>query len=326
MRQLPSVSYSLIGKYRAELMGIAILNVLVLHSLSWTGFNSPGWGAILLTTFGRLVFTEGFLFLSGFGLYYSLHKSYDLRLFFTKRIQRLLIPYWLMSLPFFVIWLVGGRFGISGLLMRLSTLEFWFHGNYVGMWYISLSVLLYAFMPLMFRGIRWWGGLVLIAISAITVLYLLVPEYYNMTSIGIANVPFFIFGAWSGKQSIEGRGINVLWLAGLLVLLAILYICSVSVCIWLPVREWVFRLVGMIVCCLLMKWTEKRYWLHHILRWIGSYTLELYIFHLMIYASLSAEFHNGYVRTALSIVGAFLLCVPAQIICKKVAGGICQSK
>ena len=139
-------------------MGIAILNVLVLHSLSWTGFNSPGWGAILLTTFGRLVFTEGFLFLSGFGLYYSLHKSYDLRLFFTKRIQRLLIPYWLMSLPFFVIWLVGGRFGISGLLMRLSTLEFWFHGNYVGMWYISLSVLLYAFMPLMFRGIRWWGG------------------------------------------------------------------------------------------------------------------------------------------------------------------------
>lgn len=43
MKQLPSISYHLLGKYRAELMGIAMLNVMVLHSLSWTGFGSPGW-------------------------------------------------------------------------------------------------------------------------------------------------------------------------------------------------------------------------------------------------------------------------------------------
>lgn len=161
MKQLPSISYSLLRKYRAELMGIAMLNVMVLHSLSWTGFNSPGWAASVLNIFGRLLFTEGFLFLSGFGLYYSLHKNYNLRLFFVKRFQRLLIPYWVMSLPFFMTWLIVGRFGVGGLLMRLTTLEFWFHGNYAGMWYISLSFLLYACMSLIFRlihGIFLGGG------------------------------------------------------------------------------------------------------------------------------------------------------------------------
>lgn len=154
MKQLPSISYSLLGKYRAELMGIAMLNVMVLHSLSWTGFSSPGWAAAVLNTFGRLLFTEGFLFLSGFGLYYSLHKNYDIRKFFAKRVQRLLIPYWVMSLPFFVAWVIAGRFGIGGLLMRLSTLEFWFHGNYAGMWYISLSVLLCICILLIFKQIQ----------------------------------------------------------------------------------------------------------------------------------------------------------------------------
>ena len=50
-------------------MGIAVLNVIILHSLSWTGLQSPKWIVSILGGFGRLVFTEGFLFLSGFGLY-----------------------------------------------------------------------------------------------------------------------------------------------------------------------------------------------------------------------------------------------------------------
>ena len=155
---MPTVDYNIIGKYRSQLMGIAILNVLVLHSLGWTEFHHPTWAATALNTFGRLIFTEGFLFLSGYGLYYSLHKNSNLKVFFTKRVKRLLIPYWLMTLPFFMLWLLMGKYGMLGFAQRVSTLYFWFHGNYVGMWYISVSVLLYLCFPLIYRVLQRRGG------------------------------------------------------------------------------------------------------------------------------------------------------------------------
>lgn len=160
MKKLPTVSYSIIGKYRSELMGIAMLNVLVLHSLSWTGFSNPVWAANLLNIFGRLLFTEIFLFLSGYGLYYSLYKNGNIGAFYIKRAKRLVVPFWIMTFPFFVAWFLMMKYGFGGLIMRLSTLQFWFHGNYSGMWYIAISVFLYLCFPLIFRILhkRWGGG------------------------------------------------------------------------------------------------------------------------------------------------------------------------
>lgn len=155
---IPSLSFNVIGRFRSELMGIAILNVLVLHSLSWTQLQHPSWLVTVLNTFGRLVFTEGFLFLSGFGLYYSFRKNNNLAQFYTKRVKRLLVPYWLMTLPFFVFWMLLGKFDIVGFLTRLTTIEFWISGNYSGMWYVALSVLLYACLPLIYLVIYRRGG------------------------------------------------------------------------------------------------------------------------------------------------------------------------
>ena len=137
-----------------------------------------------------------------------------------------------------------------------------------------------------------------------------------MTCIGIVKIPFFILGAWAGKEATEGRQLNVLWVVGLVVLLAALDISPM--CTWLNDRESVFRLVGLIMCCIIMKWTENMALLHRLLRWIGHYTLELYIFHLMIFASLPKDIADGYVRTGFAIGCAFILCVPAQLICGKV--------
>ncbi len=63
-----------------------------------------------------------------------------------------------MTLPFFVFWLLLGKYDIIGLLTRLTTIEFWIGGNYSGMWYIALSVLLYAFFPLIYIAINRRGG------------------------------------------------------------------------------------------------------------------------------------------------------------------------
>ena len=114
------MKYSLFAKYRSELMGIAILNVLVLHSLSWIQ-PKPSIFVSAFNAFGHLIFTEGFLFLSGFGLYYSLNRNNDINAFYKKRVQRLIIPYWAMTMPFFITYLVMGSYGWGTLLSMETT-------------------------------------------------------------------------------------------------------------------------------------------------------------------------------------------------------------
>ena len=80
--------FNLISKYREELMGYAIFGVLVSHLLMWLDIKIPGVNMVL-----RLIYTQGFLFLSGFGLYYSLSKSSEILPFYKRRVKRLYIPF-----------------------------------------------------------------------------------------------------------------------------------------------------------------------------------------------------------------------------------------
>lgn len=89
MKKHIEYNWSLITKYRNMLMGIGILGVMFAHCLEWG--NVSGVIALIFKPFNGLVFTEGFLFLSGFGLYYSFSKNDELKGFYRKRVNRLLI-------------------------------------------------------------------------------------------------------------------------------------------------------------------------------------------------------------------------------------------
>lgn len=152
------MDYSVFSKYRTELMGIAILNVMALHALSWTqAIEHPNMVVLALNTFGRLIFTEGFLFFSGLGIYYSLTNNSNIRDFYERRMKRLMVPYIIIASPFFLYQWVSGKFEIDILLLKLSSLFFWIQGN-DGMWYISLSLVLYMFSPLIYKALSFSGG------------------------------------------------------------------------------------------------------------------------------------------------------------------------
>lgn len=137
-------NFAIFSKYRGELMGIAILGVCLLHAFKWAELGDS-LIAHAVGPFARIAFTDGFLFLSGFGLYYSFSKNGDLCKFYLKRLNRVLLPYMIMSLPFFLLGLITGNISVSTFLMKLTSLYFWFWGN-DGMWYISMSVALYLFI------------------------------------------------------------------------------------------------------------------------------------------------------------------------------------
>lgn len=95
------LQFSDFSHYRRELMGIAIIGVCLLHAFAWTDIEGTKIARIIFP-FARIAFTEGFLFLSGFGLYYSFCKNNNKRTFYLKRFNRVLLPYVIMCLPFFL--------------------------------------------------------------------------------------------------------------------------------------------------------------------------------------------------------------------------------
>jgi fucose 4-O-acetylase-like acetyltransferase len=313
-----AIDYNLISKYRTELMGIAMLDVLILHFLSWSKLSSPQWLVLLLDNFGRLIFTEGFLFLSGFGLYYSFSKNASLSQFYHKRLNRLLIPYILISLPFFLREYCLGEFGVDILLLKLSTLYFWLYGN-DGMWYISLSVLLYAILPILYRGCRRWVGvilLILLCVLGLVFLYKYANDYYMMTQLGITKIPFFIAGIYAGAQSKQCKHFNLLWVGVLVVLLLLLY--KVEFEQVLIVRESVRRLLGLLLCCLILSMVGKYRFVMMPLKKLGEYSLEIYIMHMCFRGLFSDYISDIWLASLLPIIASVLLCKPAHYLCTKV--------
>ena len=140
-----------ISKYRQELMGIGIVGVLLSHLVTVGGFDTNNMLVIFLLLFKQLVYTQGFLFLSGFGLYFSLSKNSDFFSYLKRRVNRLYIPFVMITIPFFIIQVITREESIWCLLGRLTTVSFWLEGNYSGMWYVAISMMLYIIWPFYYK-------------------------------------------------------------------------------------------------------------------------------------------------------------------------------
>lgn len=218
-------------------MGIAILGVCIAHALGWAHLDTS-LAAKLLGPFTRIAFTEGFLFLSGFGLYYSFSKNGDLWQFYLKRVNRVLLPYMIMSLPFLLLSLTTGNISLSTFLLKLTSLYFWFLGN-DGMWYISMSVALYFLFPVVYRFLFIQQKeqdvlvktllIVMTCVAVNFVLFALAPHYFSMVQIGITKAPMFLIGMLVGWYSCLGRSMSWKHIVGGVFLLTLTFLLKKTV-------------------------------------------------------------------------------------------------
>lgn len=142
-----------ISKYRQELMGLGIIGVLLSHLVTVGGFDKQNVVVQALLFFKQLVYTQGFLFLSGFGLFFSMSKDGRYTAFVRRRLNRLYIPFVLMALPFLTYQVFVRNESLWCLLGRLTTVSYWIEGNYSGMWYVAISMLLYLLFPLYYKAV-----------------------------------------------------------------------------------------------------------------------------------------------------------------------------
>lgn len=333
------ISFSDISKYRQELMGLAILGVLFSHIVSLgqvTGYIVT----FPFKVFDNLVFTQGFLFLSGFGLYYSWTKEHSVRHYFKKRIGRLMIPFWIMSVPFYlyVCAILNNDYG--KFVENIITAYFWLHGNN-GMWYISITVLLYILFPLLYKvifskpnpkAVTARALFVFILMEAINgLIYVCAPSYYDMVSIGITQAPIFVIGMLfayysSHKYTVSWR--TMMWL--ILVLVVLVGIKRISPFFQAPMIL-TLRIVTIILVCYIF---NKVMFLKNVggVKWCGKYTLELYILHLHIYGLILKSHPYGtneywginfeFLEISTAVILSLLLCYPvhwiSHLICDKI--------
>ena len=289
-----SYSASLISTYRTELMGYAILFVMLSHA------TNPGWAdvPVLLQITGKLTalaHTAGFLILSGFGMYYSFSKNKNTASFYKRRLLRLYIPFLLMALPFYLYELVTGGCDFIYFALQETCLAFFVDGG-GHVWYIAISLLMYLLVPLLYRIIFCGNNaglktsvIVTVMIAFCFCLYTLWPSYYKATEIGYGKMLMFVIGLYIGKLSMSGKSLNQKDFIFIFILIAALAVAQKHVPFLKIFYKDAIPLVGLpILTCLFMA-CDKYDGKHRILdvfRWLGKYSLELYILHVMFKVTL----------------------------------------
>ena len=127
-----------ISTYRSELMGWSIFWIMILHfgfySIVPLGFVAQyGYAGV-----------EIFMFVSGFGLYFSLDKNPSLLIFYRRRLLRIFPTYYIIGLlTSFLIF----HDTVFQYLFRYTTIGFWLKDGLFADWFVPSILLLYLLAP-----------------------------------------------------------------------------------------------------------------------------------------------------------------------------------
>lgn len=206
---MPYFRIALISKYRTALMGIGILDVLFWHMA--TCYQLEGMSAQIFGTLTRTVFTSGFLFLSGFGIYFSYSNNPNKKVFYHRRFYRLVIPFWVIVTIIFLL-----RLAISGVgdlpyyLGTLTTAYYWLPGKTFNYWFIAVIFLFYLIYPYIHdfvfgkterhskQSILIKVALICSILATLNILLGNYYPYYHEIELGIPKLPMLFLGMLAG--------------------------------------------------------------------------------------------------------------------------------
>ena len=179
-----------ISTYRSELMGWAILWIMALH-FTFTQIKPLGF----LAQYG-FAGVDIFIFVSGFGLFYSLEKNSHIIPFYRKRFLRIFPTYYFLGI--FASILLYHDNAIT-YLFRYTTIGFWTGGVY-GEWYIPSIVFLYLLTPFIKKlyDRRLFIIIILFVCLCLIISYIIVANNYINKGephfFLLYRIPSFIFG------------------------------------------------------------------------------------------------------------------------------------
>ena len=298
-----------ISKFRDEWFGIAIISIMIFHFCEdyVNAFHNGivDKNILIFGYYGIIssIGVEIFMFLSGLGLFFSMSNNDSIKVFYKKRVKRLVIPYIPVGILIWGIWdfIINNR-GITGFLEDFTFISFFTEGQ-IGLWFIGVILLFYLVFPIVYKVSTSKHGIVKILIL-IFLLYL--GMYFFMSvnvtvfdriEIGVLRFPCFMLGAICGYCIKKCKKIpRVIW--------ALIVLCGIS----FKIADLIFhfpifftRIVAsiygisiiLIGSAILEKIKLEK--LYSGLRKVGGYSLELYMFHVglrKIFKSFGLETYN----------------------------------
>lgn len=267
MKQNSIMQLKDISIYRSELMGWAILWIMMLHF----GFSTI-WPLGFIAQYGYAG-VDIFMFVSGFGLSFSLDKKTSLWDFYLRRIVRIFPAYYMVGI---IASLLIFHDSLFQYLFRYSTIGFW-TGGVFNDWYVPSIILLYLFSPFLKR-IRIIGQAIL-AFLLLVVSYLLVDLYEVIDSehyFLLYRIPAFLYGMICARWFQQEKDMGWYFL--------ILLLC-VPIFVWLyPQFHHVYRykylsvlfMMPVFICffALISKYVKI---LNPVMRRLGQASLEVYL-------------------------------------------------
>lgn len=128
---------------RLETFGFCAIWIVLFHIYSNIGIiDFPGASIVSLVIAVGNCSVDIFLFLSAIGLYHSMTRN-SVGTFYKNRVLRVMIPFVLVAIPFFV-WFdffYAGD-GVGQFFLNLSTLNYWLALDYP-VWYVSFVAVWY---------------------------------------------------------------------------------------------------------------------------------------------------------------------------------------
>lgn len=335
-----------ISRYRGELMGFAIIIVMLFH------VNTPRADAFYgLRRMGNLG-VDIFFFLSGIGLWYSWCRQQHLRRFYYNRFTRI-YPAWLLIAGYYYISRFNPArpsyslpFGGTGNATADSYIDlagdilfnwdFWLHDE-LTFWYVPATMMLYFFAPFYMELVRRrpiFRYLVVLPLMWCIIVQYITPLHQALGHIEIfwSRVPIFFLGINIAESVRQNKVVEPqAWY-----MVIFFFLVSFSACVWLEqmrhgrfplyVERMLYIVLAVTAVLIMSEAFDRikgivsgRFSLNGLFAWIGGISLEMYLFHVEYVLKPLERMHLGYWPTFLLTLAATL---PVAYIINKVAGYI----
>lgn len=288
-------SLSSISKYRSPIMGMAIIWVVMFHYR----LQAPILSVISNYGYAGVDF---FMFLSAFGLYYSMSKNDNVMMFYKKRFLRIFPTYFIIGF-LCTYFLYQKNVSITEFLWVYSTLGYFTDGEFGG-WFIPSIVVLYVAFPFLYHTImkrddmRLFGFLMTVVFFLVG--YYVVFENSNMTFTDsdrlwkhvllLYRLPVFFMGFFTAHVLLNKKKEKVLWLgAWAFAAVGVGFYCmktTMTVCL----STSLVSLLLLYVLAALANKTGNCKILINVMGGVGKASLEIYMIHQPVIAALKRMF------------------------------------
>ena len=286
--------YRMLSKYRSELMGAAMLWVMLFHA-SDLDLGHPLLNSIRAAGFGGV---DIFILLSSMGLAMSLaRREQDYSAFMARRAARILPAYYLVMLPYTLFLILAQGKHWSALLWNSTLLYYWMRSSGAFNWYVAGAMTFYAVTPFCFRRLRRSAHrevlTALAVLGGLAVCQVLTHEGYWYATDFFYRVPVFFLGLLIGFYVLEDRRLTGRSLAFWAAVLAA-GLCYGGVSLTAPWIDWPIHfplchlfLFTTVPMCLVLSFCLERLplgWLRRFLSLVGRNSLEIYLLNVSLFS------------------------------------------